>query len=147
MRHLRVSVQAVISLFVALATLGSLSVVSHPQQGGRRRGHAARVSRVGATRLDHNDAVIHEVEQHDPVLVTAADGLSGQPRRATIAPPGHRPRHTRLHLHIGAGAALATAVIRPQATPHAAALSPVGIVALQQGASRSSLGRAPPRRS
>lgn len=142
MRQLRVSVSTVVSLLVVLATIGAVSATSQFHQGGRRRSHAARVTRVGATRLDHNEAITHEVEQHDPVLAVAADGLSGQPHDA-MAPRGASRGDTRVHLRSSTNAALVTTASH---LPHrtSTGLSPVRAIRLQSGGTYRSRSRAPP---
>lgn len=90
MRHVRVSVTAIASLLVAIATIGSLSVASYAHQSGRRRGHAVRITRAGAQRLYHPEAISHEVEQHDPLVAPIATVFgAGTSRLALVPPPGH----------------------------------------------------------
>lgn len=146
MRHLRLSVTAAISVIVALATIGSLSVASHPHHTGRRRSHAVRVTRVGAQRLDHPEGVTHEFEQHDPVLAIAAAGVADL-QQTVVALPRTADRAPHVGRHVNAappGLLPATSV---RIVPHRAVrtLAFERAASTRLGAPRLSRGRAPPR--
>lgn len=143
MRQLRITVTAIVSLLVAFATVGSLSVASHPHETGRRRGHAVRVTRVGAQRLDHAEGISHELEHHDPVVSLAADGLTGARRNQVAAPPGHRRVHRAAHSVPGA-VTLSDTSDRVLPHPNASALAPEPTFVLARSHYRLALGRAPP---
>jgi hypothetical protein len=142
MRHPRASVSAIVSLIVALATLGSLSAFSAPQPNGRRRHAPIRVTRVGAQRLDHAEAVSHEADQHDPLVAHVAAGTSGEPLQVG-APPGQTAAERR--------AAASPAVVLTTArtaTPLALVPDVIGaghLASPLHGIYRPTFGRPPPR--
>ncbi len=146
MRHLRISVTAVVSVIVALATFGSLSAASHPHHTGRRRSHAVRVIRVGAQRLDHPEGISHEYAQHDPVLAISSAGVAERAQHVA-APPGLDRQVSRVGRVAPAApmGILDGAITRIVPQPAVSTLSFERARSTRHGTYRLALGRAPPR--
>lgn len=135
MRHLRVSVAALVALTVALA-VGAQPVPIAPHQGARRRAIATRVARGVQQRLDATDAIGHD-GQHYPSLGTGlsiALGarpwttlMAGEEGASSVAP------ETRTHL---------VAAVTPVATPRNDAPAAPVLLTLPPGSPSNQAGLA-----